>query len=275
MNNIEQYEFDRLGYLVIPSFLTDTEVSSLAAAIDALEEHALAQAHRPPDKISAIGLKYRHDPERGYYASGAREQGNTLIIEDFYNADPAFDVLIDHPPTMKYIRAIVRERPTINNSEIRIRYPGNQTGSHMGGPVGRKHRYYYSSQGIDCMMVRMVYFVHDVNRGQGEFCVVPATHKSNMHSPYKGTDPDAEPGMIGLPVKAGDAILFTENLRHGGFTNRSNQTRKTLHIGYGPFWMKSQNHSTMDEEPCVLPRTFARWSDAQRLLFRAHRTMLD
>ena len=275
MNDIEIYEFDRLGYLVIPNFLTEAEVTSLAAAIDAAEEDALAQADRPPDKISAIGLEYRHDAERGYYASGAREEGNTLIIEDFYNADPVFDILIDHPPTMKYIRAIIKERPTINNSEIRIRYPGNQTGSHMGGPVGRKHRYYYSSQGIDCMMVRMVYFVHDVNPGQGEFCVVPATHKSNMRSPYKGTDPDTEPGMIGLPVKAGDAILFTENLRHGGFTNQSKQTRKTLHVGYGPFWMKSQNHSTMDEEPNVLPSAFARWNDAQRLLFRAHRTMLD
>ncbi|MCY3864938.1 MAG: phytanoyl-CoA dioxygenase family protein [Chloroflexi bacterium] len=275
MNDIEQYEFDRLGYFVIPNFLTDAEVVSLSAAIDAAEEDALAQLDRPPDKISAHGIRYRHNPEKGYFVSGAREEGNTLIIEDFYNADPAFDILIDHPPTMKYIRAIVKERPTINNSEIRIRYPGNQTGSHMGGPVSPKHRYTYSDQGIDCMMVRMVYFVHDVNPGQGEFCVVPATHKSNMASPYEGRDPDKEPGMIGLPVKAGDAILFTENLRHGGFTNRSNQTRKTLHVGYGPFWMKSQNHSTMDEEPYVLPSTFARWNDAQRLLFRAHRTLLD
>lgn len=275
MNEIEEYEFDRLGYLVLPGFLTDAEVARLAAAIDALEEHALDQADRPPDKISAIGLGYRHEAERGYFASGAREEGNTLIIEDFYNADPAFDLLIDHPPTMTYIRAIVNERPTINNSEIRIRYPGNQTGSHMGGPVGRKHRYYFSGQGIDCMMVRMVYFVHDVSPGQGEFCVAPATHKSNMPSPYEGGDPDKEPGMIGLPVKAGDAILFTENLRHGGLTNHSRQTRKTLHVGYGPFWMKSQNHSTMDEEPYVLPSAFARWNDAQRLLFRAHRTLLD
>ena len=226
MNEIETYEFDRLGYIVIPDFLTDEEVEALSAAIDALEEDALAGVGRPPDKISAYGLEYRHDAERGYFVSGAREEGNTLIIEDFYNADPAFDILIDHAPTMNYIRAIVKERPTINNSEIRIRYPGNQTGSHMGGPVGRKHRYYYSGQGIDCMMVRMVYFVHDVGPGQGEFCVVPATHKSNMLSPYEGRNPDTEPGMIGLPVKAGDAILFTENLRHGGLTNRSQQTQE-------------------------------------------------
>lgn len=275
MNKIEQYEFDRVGYIVIPNFLTKGELKTLSAAIDALEEHALAQADRPPDKISAIGLKYRHDAERGYFATGAREHGDTLIIEDFFNADPAFDMLIDHAPTMAYISAIIQERPTINNCEIRIRYPGNQTGSHMGGPVGRKHRYYYTSRGIDCMMVRMVYFVHDVGPDQGEFCVVPATHKTNMPSPYEGSNPDKEPGMIGLPVKAGDAIFFTENLRHGGLTNRSDQTRKTLHVGYGPFWMKSQNHSTMDEEPYILPGTLARLNDAQRLLFRAHRTLLD
>ena len=49
--------------------------------------------------------------------------------------------------------------------------------------------------------------------------------------------PDEEPGMVGLPVRAGDAVLFTENLRHGGLTNRSEQPRKTLHVGYGPVWM--------------------------------------
>lgn len=275
MNEIEKYEFDRLGYIVIPNFLTDAQVETLSAAIDEAEAHALAEAERPPDKTSAIGLEYRHDAERGYFATGRREEGSTLIIEDFFNFDPAFDLLIGHERTMAYIECIVQERATINNCEIRIRYPGNQTRTHMGGPVGTKHRYTYNPRGIDCMMVRMVYFVHDVGPGQGEFCVVPATHKSNMASPYEGTDPDREPGMIGLPVKAGDAILFTENLRHGGFTNLSQQTRKTLHVGYGPFWMKSQNHSTMDEEPYILPGTFARLNEAQRLLFRAHRTLLE
>jgi len=275
MNDIERYEFDRLGYLVIPNFLTAAEVTSLSTAVDAAEEDALAQVDRPPDKISAYGLEYRHNAEKGYFVSGAGGEGNSLLIDEFFNMDPAFDVLVNHAPTMAYIRAIVQERPTINNSELRIRYPGNQTGAHCGGPVGLKLRYNYNSRGINCMMVRMVYFVHDVAPGQGEFCVVPASHKSNMVSPYEGNDPDKEPGMIGLPVKAGDAILFTENLRHGGLTNRSRRTRKTLHVGYGPFWMKSQNHSTMDEEPYILPSTFARYTESQRMLFRAHQTLFE
>lgn len=269
MTDIEKYEFDRLGYLVLPDLLKADEVRTLARVIDEVEAHALARSTQPPRKKSAWGPEYHANGERGYHVSGERQEGSTLIIEDFFNADPAFDFLINHAPTMAYIRAIVQERPTINNSEIRIRYKGNQSGTHMGGPISGKYRYSYNAKGIDCMMVRMIYFTHDVGPDDGPFCVVPATHKSSLHSPYGTTDADVEPGMLSLPVKAGDAILFTENLRHGGRSIRSGRTRKTLHVGYGPFWMKSQNISTMDEEQHVLPATLARYTPEQRALFRS------
>ena len=270
MNEVELYEFDRVGYLTIPGLLSGAQMESLAAAVDALEEEASRRAAQPPRRMSPTGrLEYHHNAEKGYYVSGAKERGNTLIVEDFFNADPAFDLLVNHAHTLSYINAIVQERATINNSEIRIRYPGNQTGTHMGGQVSVKHRYAYSQAGINCMMVRMIYFVHDVGPEDGPFCVVPATHKSNLSVPYKGRNPDEEPGMIGLPARAGDGILFTENLRHGGLTNRADTTRKTIHIGYGPFWMKSQNIATMDEDQHILPQTYQRFSPEQRQLFRA------
>ena len=276
MNEIEQYEFDRVGYLTIPGLLSAAQVQSLAAAIDALEDEAAERVAQPPRRTSPTGrLAYHHNAEKGYYVTGSRERGQTLIIEDFFNADPAFDLLVNHPPTLSYINAIVQERATINNSEIRIRYPGNQTGTHMGGQVSVKHAYAYNQDGINCMMVRMIYFVHDVGPEDGPFCVVPATHKSNMNAPYQGRNPDDEPGMIGLPARAGDGILFTENLRHGGLTNRAGTTRKTIHIGYGPFWMKSQNIATMDEDQYILPRTYQRYDPQQRQLFRAWPTTLE
>jgi ectoine hydroxylase-related dioxygenase (phytanoyl-CoA dioxygenase family) len=117
------------------------------------------------------------------------------------------------------------------------------------------------------MMVRMIYFVQDVDADQGAFCVVPGTHKTKLPIPYT-CSVDEEPGMIGLEVKAGDAILFTENLRHGGLTNRSDQVRKTLHVGYGPAWMMSQNISTMDEVPYLKPETWHRYDQGQRDLFQ-------
>ena len=269
MTDIEKYEFDRLGYLVLPGLLGTDDVTRLARAIDEVEAHALARVAQPPRKKSAWGPEYHVNAEKGYYASGERREGSTLIIEDFFNADPAFDLLVNHARTMDIIRGIVQERPTVNNSEIRIRYQGNQSRTHMGGPISGKYRYSYNAKGIDCMMVRMIYFVHDVGPEDGPFCVVPATHKSNLVSPYGTSDANAEPGMLGLPVKAGDAILFTENLRHGGRSIRSGRTRKTLHVGYGPFWMKSQNIATMDEELNILPATLARYAPEQRMLFRS------
>jgi ectoine hydroxylase-related dioxygenase (phytanoyl-CoA dioxygenase family) len=271
MTDIQKYEFDRLGYLVIPGLLGQGEAQSLAAAIDALEEHALTRVNQPPRKKSPWDWapEYHANPDKGYHVAGECKEGATLIIEDFFNADPVFDLLVEHPPTMALIRAIVQDRPTINNSEIRIRYPGNQTPAHMGGPIGPKYRYGFNRTGIDCMMVRMVYFMRDVGPEDGPFCVVPATHKSNYPTPYGTSDSDAEPGMVGLPVKAGDAILFTEHLRHGGKSIRSGKTRKTLHIGYGPYWMKSQNIATMDEDQHILPATLARLTKEQRALFRS------
>lgn len=266
MTDTEVYEFDRQGYLVIPQLLTPAETASLSAAIDALEAHALERLDQPPRKQSLWGPNYHANPDLGYHAWGSNAHGETLMVEDFFNADPAFDVLVDHAPTMGYIRRIVQGPVRVNNSEIRIRYTGNATGVHMGGPIDHKYRYSFNARGIDCMMVRMIYFVHDVAMDEGVFCVVPGTHKTNLPSPYR-TPPDDEPGMVGLPVKAGDAILFTENLRHGGFVNRSPQTRKTLHVGYGPMWMMSQNIATMDEPQFLTETARARYTPAQRSLF--------
>ncbi len=265
----EQYEFDRSGYLVIPGMLAEQDVASLSEAVETLLSHAEERVDAPPRITSRSGTECHRDDTLGYHVRGKRAVGGTLIIEDFFNSDPAFDTLVNHPKTLGYIRPIFRERPAINNSELRVRYRGNVSGMHMGGPVGGKYRYGYRDNQIDCMMVRMIYFVHDVAFEQGAFCVVPGTHKSNVPSPYLGK-PEDDPGVVALEVKAGDAILFTENLRHGGVTNGSSQVRKTLHVGYGPFWLKSQNIATMDEDPYLLDATRARYDEEQKRLFHTY-----
>ena len=268
MNNLEMYEFDRTGYLIIKGMLPDSIVKNLAQAMDEVEAHALANVKKPPQLKAAWGPIFHRNAERGYNAQGGCGEGKTLIVDDFWNASPAFDVLLNHERTNAYISTIVQERFTVNNSELRFRYQGNESGSHMGGPLDHKYRYTFAAGKPDCMMVRMIYFVHDVGLKNGAFCVVPGTHKTAMTSPY-GHNPHEEPGMIGLEARAGDAILFTENLRHGGLTNRSTDTRKTIHVGYGPMWMMSQNLCTMDEPQYLTDATKARLTPQQLALFKA------
>ena len=114
-------EFDRQGFLVIHNLLTPAQVTTLAGAVDALEEHAVARLDAPPRKRSPWGAEYHRDPDLGYHVHGAREQGATVIIEDFWNADPAFEVLIGHPPTMPYVDAVIQGRATIAGDPDRRR----------------------------------------------------------------------------------------------------------------------------------------------------------
>lgn len=274
MDDRERYDFDRCGYLHIPGLLSRGEAANLLDASQALEEHALACRENAPRWKSIWGPEYWQNPEFGYFASGERAAGSTLMVEDFWHFPTAFDMLIGHPRTMEYIRRVIRGPAAINNSELRIRYGGNATGMHMGYPQGSKYRYRVIGGEIDCMMVRMVYFLHDVGPDDGPLCVVPGTHVNSFPCPVQ-VPVEEEPGAVGLCVRAGDAVLFTEATRHGGFPNRGPRTRYTLHVGYGPDYLKSQNISTMDEEPHVTPALAARLSEEQRaLLIHRRRTAM-
>ena len=57
---------------------------------------------------------------------------------------------------------------------------------------------------------------------------------------------------------------------HGGLPNTSAMCRKSLHVGYGPFWMMSQNVTTFDQPPLITQETFDRWTPAQRQLCNCH-----
>ena len=95
-------------------------------------------------------------------------------------------------------------------------------------------------------MVHFIYFTHEVSDEGGAFCVVPGSHKSAFPCPY-ACSIDEEPGMIGLEVKTGMRFYLPKPFAIAESQNHKNETRMTLHVGYGPYWMMSQNIATMDE----------------------------
>src|SRR6185503_7100796 len=74
------------------------------------------------------------------------------------------------------------------------------------------------------------------------------------------------PGMIPLPMEAGDALFFTENLRHGGYPNLLERVRKTVHLCYAPAWVGSQSPAHWDGVVHVTREAWARYSEQQRAL---------
>lgn len=72
--------------------------------------------------------------------------------------------------------------------------------------------------------------------------------------------------MIPLPMEAGDAIFFTENLRHGGFPNVLGRARKTMHLMVGPDWAGSQSPIHWNDRVHVSRESWNRYSEAQRAI---------
>jgi hypothetical protein len=82
MNEIEKYEFDRLGYIVIPGLLDATAVAQLAAAVDRLEQHALAHKDLPPRLTAPWGPEYHHNQEYGPF--WMKSQNIATMEQDAY-----------------------------------------------------------------------------------------------------------------------------------------------------------------------------------------------
>ena len=280
MNDVEKYNFDLNGYLLLKGILDPSVVARCLAATDALEDRVRSTINDEPHFIGHYGVRYHYDEELGCssYETNHGGGGSQYIVDDILNADPAFDVFVGHEPTMAYVNEMVMGPLWISSSELRYRDRGNITGSHMGGPIDRRNQYQFvggslidshsggnTARDFNLLTARVMYALHDVPMDNGPLCVVPGSHKANFHSPH-GKDPLSEPGMIGLPMQAGDAILFTENLRHGGFPNVLDRTRKTVHMCFGPSWAGSQSPAHWNGFVHVSEAAWARYSEAQRAL---------
>lgn len=280
MDDRERYAFDLNGYLLVKGILGKDETARALAAIGALEERVVTTVNEEPlfDSLHWKML-YHYDEELGIstYENNHGGGGMQYVIDDFLNADPAFDLFVGHPRTMEYVRDMVEAPIKINSSELRYRHRGNITGTHMGGPMDTRNRYVFTPQPLvegnrsrpfDLLQVRALYALHDLPVENGPLCVVPGSHKANYSSPY-GNDPIKEPGMIPLPMEAGDVLFFTENLRHGGYPNNMDRVRKTVHLCYAPAWVGSQSPAHWDGFVHVTKAAWERYSEEQRAVMPA------
>ena len=278
MNETERYLFDLNGYIIVRNILSPEEISAYLAVADELEEHFRTTIDDEPRMLGFANIPFRFDEKHqcyGYKHTGGG--GLQIVIDDFLNASPAFDSLVGHAATMAYVDELCVGPNWVGSSELRYRYKSNETHSHMGGHMDMRNRYQFAGvkmydsaaqvwrvRDFDLAAVRFLYALHDMPEDYGALCVVPGSHKSNYFSPYADEQPTAEPGMIPLPLKAGDAIIFTENLRHGGFPNLRDTARKSVHMMFSPRWAASQSPLHWNDKVYVSPEAWARYSEAQR-----------
>lgn len=207
----ERFAFDVAGYLHLRGALTPAEVAEYSrwiADAQTVDVHELNAA----------------DPD------GMKQQLNRPLSRMF-DADPRFAHLLDHPAVVPYLTEFLGADYRHIDNDLYFTYPG-----YPGGPWHRGVSAHPSGHVVDgqfiCPMVKVFYCMSDVGPGEGEFVVVPGSHKASFKLAYEGRV-DLPAQHIFDDVKAGDIIIFNEALLHTGRPNPSQKTRKTLIINFG------------------------------------------
>jgi len=237
--------FARDGYLFVPGALTPAEVARLTDEVDRLYERDVLGSADP-------------DPTRRLDALGCVGESD------------AFIELVDHPTTFNLVLDLLG--PWIQLGLTTVTYhPPNPTYQgflHVdGGPSMQRIRVSETSWPLQ---VKIIWFLTDTSEpDMGNIVVVPGSHLRSF--PEEGGinefgEPPAEttPGTYQLCAAAGDALIFTHALWHGGVRNLSDKPRKNLQYGYNQAFFRSFDF--LATPPELLPRCTPR----QRRLLGDH-----
>ncbi len=206
-----RFEFDVQGYLHLRGALTEEEV---------------AEYTRWMNEVESIDVRALNADN----PDGMKHQLNRPVSR-LIDADPRFGRFFDHPAVEPFLIEFLGEDYKHIDNELYYTYPG-----YAGGKWHRGVRPHPTGHVVDgkfiCPMVKVFYCMTDVGPNEGEFVVIPGSHRAQFTIDYRDRL-DLPAQHIFDDVKTGDIILFNEGLIHNGRPNPSQKTRKTIIVNFG------------------------------------------
>jgi hypothetical protein len=147
------------------------------------------------------------------------------------DADPRFACFLDHPVSAPYLTEFLGADYRHIDNDLYYTHPGYKGGGWHRGVRARSNGHVSNGKFV-CPMVKVFYCMTDVGPGDGEFTVIPGSHRAAFEIEMKDRV-DVPAQHIFNDVRAGDVIIFNEALLHNGRPNLSQKTRKTIIVNFG------------------------------------------
>jgi hypothetical protein len=209
MNEEERYLFDLWGYVNIENVLGEEELAELNALIN-------QQSYPQPKDDEIYSQRF----------------GGFLEWEN-----DAFRKLLKHPRIMPSLKELIGDKFRLDHAYGILMRQGNPAGTlHGGGTPYDPAQYYVFRNGQMYNGLTVVsWALTDMLPGQGGFCCIPGSHKSNFRCPSHLRPVANNPKcMVSVHQKAGDAVIFTEALTHGTLPWDTDHYRRSILFKYSP-----------------------------------------
>jgi ectoine hydroxylase-related dioxygenase (phytanoyl-CoA dioxygenase family) len=231
MSNKEKFEKD--GYVII-DVLTEPEISEFRELMDALISPKIksADTEKRSSSFQHLGdeIKDFGKEARQYYFHLLTKPGTETIHHAFH-----------HPVILKAVEEIIGPNLIVNNASILAANEGTEysLGWHrdiIQIPQAEIEDWLFSPERFHNSVQINLPLVDE-----NSLWVVPGSHNrpntEAENEAFRGSKHYAPigvemPGGIAVPLKAGQAVLYNNNLIHRGYTEKMKIPRRTLHMGY-------------------------------------------
>ena len=164
------------------------------------------------------------------------ERLDTQFTGELLEQDDRFGFLIDNPPVLTRIKAILGNCVQLHSATSRVTQPGEADQNwHRDGPwpMDPDNTPYGSIPGqINCG-----YFLDEITMENGPIVIVPGSQRALFKPPEGHPKFPDEKFILAKPRQA---VLFDGWLYHRGAANRSQNRRRVCLMCYQNAWMKSR-----------------------------------